>query len=148
MMRKGVLSLISIFAFLQAVSAQETKEGEAGQERKPKLFYVTTKSTTSTITTHSICFASGTAAITACGKRKKRTIMSAEEEDIQPSVSDVEPSWDEKEMEEEMGENRGARFLVYWLTTTSTSRSTSYSTTSTVSVVGCTPSNWPISACG
>ena len=29
MMRKGVLSLISIFAFLQAVSAQETKEGEA-----------------------------------------------------------------------------------------------------------------------
>ena len=40
--------------------------------RKPKLFYVTTKSSTSTITTFSLCVQSTNAALTTCGKRRKK----------------------------------------------------------------------------
>ena len=40
--------------------------------RKPKLFYVTTKSSTSTITTFSLCVQSSAAALATCGKRRKK----------------------------------------------------------------------------
>ena len=50
--------------------------------------------------------------------------------------------------EEEAGEDRNAKFLVYWLTTTSTSTSTTYSTTSTLASLECTPSGFSLSVCG
>merc|ERR1711953_397026 len=103
MMRSGVLFVGFIFLFLQQelVSAEAQSEFEAS--RKPKLFYVTTKSSTSTISTFSICFVSSNAAATTCKRRKKRAGLNSD-----PIL--------EKEQEE-----RNARFLVYWLTATSTS---------------------------
>ena len=43
----------------------------AEDARKPRLFYVSTTSTTSTHKTETICFASSSAAPVACGKRKR-----------------------------------------------------------------------------
>ena len=43
---------------------------------------------------------------------------------------------------------REAKFLVYWLTTTSVSTSFSYSTTSTLGSLSCTPSGFYLSVCG
>ena len=45
-------------------------------------------------------------------------------------------------------EEREAKFLVYWLTTTSVSTSFSYSTTSTLGSLSCTPSGFYLSVCG
>merc|ERR1712127_84350 len=45
--------------------------------RKPKLFYVSTSATTSTLSTYSVCYQSTGGAPEACaGKRKRRTIDS------------------------------------------------------------------------
>merc|ERR1719350_2164526 len=41
--------------------------------KKPKLFFVSTSATTSTLSTYSVCYASTNAAPVACG-RKRRTI--------------------------------------------------------------------------
>merc|ERR1719499_2619056 len=71
MLRSGVLALISMLVLLQEVSAQDTAEKAEAGKRDPKLFYVTTQSTTSTITTASFCYTTN-AALTAACRRKKR----------------------------------------------------------------------------
>ena len=60
---------------------------------------------------------------------------------------------DDKELELESGvqgksDERDARFLLYWLTTTSTSTSTTYTSTSTMASLECTPSGFAINLCG
>merc|ERR1719350_703473 len=70
--------------------------GEAGvnrieptQSRAPKLFYVSTQSSTTTLTTFSICWVSSNTALTvACG-RKKRAIS---QEPIDDSHNEIAPS--------------------------------------------------------
>ena len=42
--------------------------------RKPKLFYVSTSATTSTLKTGSICYVSSKTAVVSCGGRKRRSI--------------------------------------------------------------------------
>jgi hypothetical protein len=49
--------------------------------------------------------------------------------------------------EVEEGE-RNARFLVYWMTTTSITTLTSYTATLTVGSISCTPSNFELTVCG
>merc|ERR1712045_496764 len=81
-----------------------------------------------------------------------------EEEEESPQTSQVEmeeeearkilPSDVQTGREEEAGEDRNAKFLVYWLTTTSTSTSTTYSTTSTLASLECTPSGFSLPVCG
>jgi len=43
---------------------------------------------------------------------------------------------------------RKARFLVYWMTTTSVSTLASYTATVTVGSLTCTPSNFALTLCG
>merc|ERR1719297_580593 len=129
-MRSGALFVVFIFFFLQQVSAQAESQAEAS--RKPKLFYVTTKSSTSTLSTFSICFVSSDAAPVTCKRRKKRAglnsepLIEGEQEKINIAPSEVQSGLDSDQ------EQRNAKFLVYWLTTTSTSFSTVYSATSTL----------------
>ena len=43
---------------------------------------------------------------------------------------------------------RQAKFLQYWMTTTSTTTITTFTATSTMHSLQCTPSNFPLAACG
>merc|ERR1711992_412024 len=101
--------------------------------RKPKLFFVSTYATTTTLQTGSICYVS-TAAYATCSGRKRRAItaFSEMETEVQPKQDEVDSSLQEAE-----SGGRDGRFLLYWITTTSTSTSTSY----TISSVGCTPAS-------
>ena len=48
---------------------------------------------------------------------------------------------------DEAGEDRKAKFLLYWMTTTSTSTTTTYTSTTTLYSLSCTPSGFTISNC-
>ena len=103
--------------------------------RKPKLFFVSTSATTTTLQTGSICYVS-TAAYATCSGRKRRAItaFSEMETEVQPKQDEVDSSLQEAE-----SGGRDGRFLLYWITTTSISTSTSYTLTYSVSAVTCTP---------
>merc|ERR1712156_812108 len=135
---------------------------EPKQSRAPKLFYVSTQSSTTTLTTFSLCWVSSSTAVTvACG-RKKRMItydpIEGEEEEFQvaASKSSVQPSVDELAEDEvdiegsknKLNASREGKFLVYWMTTTSITTITSYSQTRTLASVVCTPSNYGYVECG
>merc|ERR1719278_2337166 len=117
------MSCLNIVCFLLfvAVSAEEV-------DRKPKVFFVSTSVTTSTLQTASICYVSSTS-LTTCTGRKRRAIEMASADtsaELEPSHSgkhDTAPSVDD---------SREGRFLLYWITTTS------ISTTFTVSSALCT----------
>ena len=112
--------------------------------RKPKLFFVSTSATTSTLQTASVCYISS-ATIATCTGRKRRTISL---DGMEPEGA-VQPSTFKREVEEgesvqdvgslKVNEKREGRFLLYWITTTSISTSTSFTTTFTVSSALCTP---------
>ena len=110
--------------------------------RKPKLFFVSTSATTSTLQTASICYVSS-ATIATCTGRKRRTISldgDQPENAVQPSTlkrRDVKVDSEQEELS--LSKNREGRFLLYWITTTSISTSTSFTTTFTVSSALCTP---------
>ena len=107
-------------------------------ERQPKLFFVSTSSTTSTLQTASVCYAtSGTPSGTCTGRRKRSIkIDGAPLEDVKPSQlnQEVQSSQDAKL-------DREGRFLLYWITTTSISTSTSYTVTVSISAATCTPAS-------
>jgi len=104
--------------------------------RKPKLFFVSTSATTSTLQTASICYMTTNAAAVSCTGRKRRAIttFSEMETEVQPKQDEVDSSLQEAE-----SGGRDGRFLLYWITTTSISTSTSYTITYSVSSVACTP---------
>ena len=110
--------------------------------RKPKLFFVSTSATTSTLQTASICYVSS-ATIATCTGRKRRTISldgDQPEGAVQPSTlkrRDVKVDSEQEKLS--LNKNREGRFLLYWITTTSISTSTSFTTTFTVSSALCTP---------
>ena len=109
--------------------------------RKPKLFFVSTSSTTSTIQTASVCYITTTTGfLGACTGRKRRAINFDEFKPSQMKEDVVQSS-----MEEKCSDRKG-RFLLYWITTTSISTSTSFTTTFSVTKVSCTPAG--ASLCG
>ena len=116
--------------------------------RKPKLFFVSTSATTSTLQTASICYVSS-ATIATCTGRKRRTISldGVEPEGaVQPSMFKRELDSVQEETNSKANERREGRLLLYWITTTSISTSTSFTTTFTVSSALCTPAG--ASICG
>merc|ERR550525_82179 len=134
-------------------------QGDQGQDKKrdPKLFYVSTTTTTSTWYGSTICFASTTTSLGTCGRRKRRAVSISDLDPkyaakIQPSSisDDEEDIFEESALVEPSKENdsRKGRFLVYWMTTTSVSTSSSYTTTLTVASLTCTPSSFAFSLCG
>merc|ERR1711923_514604 len=102
--------------------------------RKPKLFFVSTSATTTTLQTASICYLSTDAAYGACTGRKRRAITAFSEMETELQQDEVDSSLQEAE-----SGGRDGRFLLYWITTTSISTSTSYTITYSVSSVACTP---------
>ena len=105
--------------------------------KKPKLFFVSTSATTSTLQTASICYISSKTALGTCAGRKRRAIsLDGVDMDGKLQPSQAADSTDK----------RDGRFLLYWITTTSISTSTSFTTTLTLSSVQCTPSG--VTLCG
>merc|ERR1719192_1577631 len=123
------VSLLVVFFLAAAESAKQV-------ERHPKLFFVSTSSTTSVLSTASICYVS-TTSLASCTGRKRRAIDGA-----QLDQSDVEPSQltEGVRSSKELGLDRKGKFLLYWITTTS------FTTTFSINSVLCTPSG--ASLCG
>merc|ERR1712184_63050 len=138
--RMSRVSLMVVLFLAAAVSAKH------GVERHPKLFFVSTSSTTSTLSTASMCYVTTTGFTGACTGRKRRAIdfegASVDESEFKPSQlkEDVQSSRGDRSLDRE------GRFLLYWITTTSISTSTSFTTTFSVSSVLCTPTGG--SLCG
>merc|ERR1712012_668572 len=110
--------------------------------RKPKLFFVSTSATTSTLQTASFCYVTKVAPTTCLG-RKRRAITSLNgvetEEAVEPSEFTKQDKVSSSLLEEARADDRKGRFLLYWITTTSISTSTSFTTTYSVSSVSCFP---------
>jgi len=128
------VSLFVVFVFV--VSAASAAGDEVA--RKPKLFFVSTSSTTTTLQTASICYATSGTPTGTCTGRKKRSINI----DGVP-LADVNPSQLNQEVQSSQEDqlDREGRFLLYWITTTSISTSTSFTTTVSISgIIICTTS--------
>merc|ERR1712014_315481 len=127
---------------LASVGAQEDKK--IAGVRSPKIFYVSTKEASTTISTHTVCWVSSTTAATTCGRRRKRSVLEIDGDVPQHVKADLDD-----EMIASSGKAvRDPKFMVYWLTTTKSYTSTSYTLTYSVLSVSCTPSGWPYSLCG
>merc|ERR1712105_118369 len=100
--------------------------------REPKLFYISS-STTTTLKTSTICYKTSGTLATCSKKKKKRDIMDdaveVSELEITPSRNGrMEAEFDELDSSQDMN-HRDPKFLLYWATLTSTSTSTSYTAT-------------------
>jgi len=137
-----------------STSALAAKDN-AVSPRKPRLFFVSSSSTTSTFKTATMCYTTS-ATLTACG-RKKRSILEAANlsSEMNPSsVSRMDDSEEESLMDVDSLDSgvdeeadRKAKFLLYWKTTTFTSTTTSYTATVTLASLECTPTGFSINAC-
>merc|ERR1712115_101345 len=152
----SLLILLScVLVSVSAVELEDIADVTHGRSREPKLFFVSSSSTTSSLSTSTVCFkATATGAVT-CGKRKKRSMavngISEADGEIQPQRSfDAEDNSDpkvESGAEDPTTSDRDGRFLLYWLTTTSTSTTTIYTGTSTIASLDCTPSGYTVKEC-
>merc|ERR1711994_704290 len=110
--------------------------------RKPKLFFVSTSATTSTLQTASFCYVTKVTP-TVCTGRKRRAITRLNgvetEEAVEASEFTKQDEVSSSLLEEADAVDRKGRFLLYWITTPSISTSTSFTTTFSVSSVSCTP---------
>merc|ERR1712115_590990 len=152
----SLLILLScVLVSVSAVELEDIADVTHGRSREPKLFFVSSSSTTSSLSTSTVCFkATATGAVT-CGKRKKRSMVvngiSEADGEIQPQRSfDAEDDSDPKldsGAEDPTTSERDGRFLLYWLTTTSTSTTTIYTGTSTIASLDCTPNGYTVKEC-
>merc|ERR1711936_1149432 len=98
-----------------------TISGNLEEERKPK-FLVSAVTTTTTLSTFTICYTAGT--LTAPCKKKKREIPSDREIEDFPDImkSRDENNQETQNIDSSLGEaaegERKGRFLFYWRTTT------------------------------
>merc|ERR1712056_129472 len=136
--RMNSVSLCVVLSVLAACAAGDDVA------RKPRLFFVSTSSTTTTLQTQSICYVTSGTTITTCTGRKRRSIKidGAQHADVKPSQLNQEVEFSQKDAEK----HRDGRFLLYWITTTSISTSTYYTTTVSISAIECTTSGQ--SLCG
>ena len=112
--------------------------------RKPRFFFVTTSSVTSTFETASVCYVTaGTGFTGECSGRKKRSnfrMARLPGDTVLPSQPTRENELESSEAEPSSPvlDGREGRFLLYWITTTSRSTTTTYTTTYSILSVVCT----------
>merc|ERR1711879_1137773 len=83
-------ALSSVVFSTQLEDIADVRKGAA---REPKLFFVSSSSTTSTVTTFSNCYSTLTSVTATCG-RKRRAITEAIDADIDVAPSMVSPDLD------------------------------------------------------
>merc|ERR1739842_174364 len=104
--------IILIFAFFgSAVLCEEVA-------RKPKLFFVSTSATTSTLQTASICYVTSDSLATCTGRKRRTISLDGMEPEgaVQPSTFKGEEVEGESVASSKVGESREGRFLLYWIT--------------------------------
>merc|ERR1719348_1069953 len=127
--------LLLLPCLLCLVQAHES-QGQGLVQREPRLFYVSTSSSTTTISTLTICFSTTSLASGLTQWKRRRSIIQDEiagdvdSDTITPQRADIEDSGMEVSEDEAQ---RDPRFLLYWITTTTTSTTTSFTATSTIS---------------
>ena len=150
----GLQFLFSLWCSLTRIEPQRS--------RVPKVFYVTTQSSTTTLTTNTICYVTLSAISKVCGRKKRFINFDPIDSDKDISVSRTPKlAEDETPVDDLVDENidldgsidrakvtREGKFLVYWMTTTSISTITSFSSTYSLASIICTPSNYAVSECG
>merc|ERR1711962_970472 len=145
----AMVSLLLLVFMITSVLAADLQQSPLGlATRDPRLFYISSSTATETLKTQTLCFKSGTTAITAaCSKRKRREIQKAFDLNINPSKNVLEEVefGDLEELHDTT--HREGKFLQYWATFTTTTTTTSYTSTSTIATLECTPSNFGVSAC-
>merc|ERR1719483_275708 len=127
----------------------QTVVSEGVISREPRLFLVSSTTSTTTLSTSTVCFVQSVTAqaLLTCKKRKRsiniNSIPSGSyDSEIQPhsslrSSSDIETGMDDRE----------GKFLKYWITTTITSSTTSITATSSLASLICTPAGYTLSGC-
>merc|ERR1712154_405814 len=146
------LALLFCLIFLASTIAIETEEAKVVPSRQPKLFWVSSSATTSSVSTSTICFVSTATGFTTC-KRRNILADAITDEDVeihpQSTLSKDDSDADiESGAEDPATSRRDGRFLLYWLTTTTTSTTTIYTATGTLATLACTPAGYTVSACG
>merc|ERR1719331_1297929 len=144
---------LAIAVLAVGVSGEEGSAAVSGK-RQPKLFYISSSTTTS-VSTSTVCFLSSGTLATCSKKKRKRDIMSDLLRDAPESINPSRKSrMDEEELEdvleavEKQADNqRDPKFLLYWATLTSTSTSTSYTATQTIYSLECTPTGFGTTLC-
>merc|ERR1712001_629544 len=98
-LRMSRVSLLVVFFLAAAVSAKQQVE------RHPKLFFVSTSATTSTLSTASVCYATTATFAGACTGRKRRAINfdGASVDEFKPSQlkEDVQSSREDRSLDRE-----------------------------------------------
>merc|ERR1712064_246297 len=98
-----IINMLKIFILSSFIVVLVNSQNAQDEKRKPKLFFVSTSSTTSTISTRTLCYTTN-AALTTCG-RKKRAIVDIKELDgeIAPApIQKVEAEEDNMEIEDDL----------------------------------------------
>merc|ERR1711997_507943 len=153
----SILSAIFLLFFYNFSLAQ----GE-GERRNGRLFFVSSSSTTSTISTSTLCYVTTNANLATCagvaGRKRRAIAFRDPNNDADVAELNPEPMVDSdssKEKEEvlesgklESSPFRDPKFLLYWMTTTSASTTTTFTSTFTLSELNCTPTGFTLNVCG
>merc|ERR1712223_1803215 len=142
---------------LVASSTCTSEIGQSDEEavRQPKLFYVSSSTTTATISTQTVCYhvlSTATTNVpdpTLCSKRRRRQAALDEGTVIQATQSQRK-SDSELESSDELSsstDERQGKFLNYWMTRTVTTTAYSYTVTSKMASLACTPQGFPYLRC-
>jgi hypothetical protein len=111
------------------------------------MFYISSSTATSTLSTSTVCFKS-TNALIACTKKKKKRDIMGKKRDIMHEGLQINPS---SSLQPEgmvlQEDKRDPRFLLYWATLTTTLTTTSFTATMTIYSLGCTPTGFGTSVC-
>merc|ERR1719326_1712248 len=120
-MLKICLILTTLSSVVFSTQLEDIADVRRGAARDPKLFFVSSSSTTSTISTSTLCYSTINSAATTCpGRKKKRAIMEAIDHDT-PVEADKVSSLESGMEEVESANQRQGKFLLYWLIIISTS---------------------------
>merc|ERR1719507_1372572 len=122
----------------------DVKVAKSPRSRQPKLFFISSTTSTTIFTTSTFCYVtSTTTAMATC--KKRRAIVSLGDTD---SMTDIKPmKSSSSDNKEEEGAKREGRWLNYWITTTITTMTTSFTATATIASVICTPYGYTVSVC-
>merc|ERR1712154_22884 len=152
-----LILVFCVFLTATAVNLEDIADVRTADQktRQPKLFYVSSSSTTSSISTVTVCFSSTSTGVTTCNGRKRRNILTEpfmEEASLivphrisdrdDDSFTDIDSGVAETESV------RDGRFLLYWLTTMTTSTTTIFTGTSVLATLDCTPNGFTLNGCG
>merc|ERR1711935_1039324 len=162
------MGLVVSMVIVSAAAAPEDPTPELKRSRNPKVYLISTTTSTSTLSTSSVCYiVVATPNVLVSCKKKKRSIgfledkptnqqtseiiapnpaLKAEDNDAFAKLHDIADVTGGKNYEEDY-EDREAKFFNYWMTTTVITTFPTYTATSSLGSIICTPAGFTDSNC-